>query len=159
MKFFSHHIKGMPLRNITTTNAEVVTGQPITDDKYIIVHETLMPKKNNGMTFPSKSLKINPWEGTCKIEMSPKGIVEVTTGTGDWWGSALEIQGEKGENLTNFENGYLHFDIKGYEKMELIIGFQTGNFLDGTQVDGSINFGGKSPLKLKKMGLHKLQLL
>ena len=34
--------------------------------------------------------------------------------------------------------------------MKFNIGFQTGNFLKGTQVDGYIGFGGKSPLKLKK---------
>ena len=140
----------MPLRNITTTNPELKTGESITHNQYIVVHETLHPKKDNGMTYPSNSLKINPWEGTCKIEMSPKGIVEVTTGTGDWWGSALEIQGGAGENLSNFENGYLYLDIKGYEEMKFNIGFQTGNFLKGTQVDGYIGFGGKSPLKLKK---------
>lgn len=140
----------MSLRNITTTNSETITGQPITHDKYIVTHETLIPKKNNGMTFPSNSLKINPWEGTCKIEMTPQGIVEVTTGTGDWWGSALEIEGGRGENLTNFENGFLHFDIKGNEDIEFNIGFQTGHFLEDTQIDGYISFGDKSPLKLKK---------
>ena len=61
----------------------------------------------------------------------------------------LEIQGGAGENLSNFENGYLYFDIKGYEEMKFNIGFQTGNFLKNAS-RWLYWFWRKVTLKLKK---------
>lgn len=136
----------MPLRNITTVNPQARAGEAITANTYVIVHDRLEPSPDNGMTYPSNTLKINPWEGTCKIEMTPQGVIEVTTGTGDWWGGGLEIQGGQGENLTTFSEGFLRFDIKGDSDLKFKIGFQTGDFLAGTQVNTGIPFGGKRKL-------------
>jgi exo-beta-1,3-glucanase (GH17 family) len=136
----------MPLRNITTVNPQAKAGEAITANAYVIVHDRLVPSPDNGMTYPSNTLKINPWEGTCKIEMTPQGVIEVTTGTGDWWGSSLEIQGGQGENLTAFTEGFLRFDIKGDADLKFTIGFQTGDFLAGTQVNTGTAFGAKKKL-------------
>ncbi|NNL15613.1 MAG: exo-beta-1,3-glucanase, partial [Flavobacteriaceae bacterium] len=91
---------------------------------------------------PSDVLKPNAWEGTCGIEISKEGIIEVVTGTGAWWGCALEIPG-KGENLSNFKDGYLNFEIKGKTKSSFKIGFQTGRFAEGTQINNFVTFGPK----------------
>ena len=136
----------MPLRNITTVNPQARAGEAVTANTYVIVHERLVPSPDNGMTYPSNTLKINPWEGTCKIEMTPQGVIEVTTGTGDWWGGGLEIQGGQGEDLSAFTEGFLRFDIKGDADLKFKVGFQTGDFLAGTQVNTGIPFGGKRKL-------------
>ena len=66
----------------------------------------------------------------------------ITPGTGDWWGCALEIQAEgKGENLSEFASGYFHFEIKGNTTTQIEIGFQTGLYAAGTQVNNQIVFG------------------
>lgn len=125
------------ISEIKTINTKNIQGEPITEEKYIIVHESIVPNQNNSATYPSVNLKINAWEGTCSIKMSKDGIIEVTTGTGSWWGCALEIKSGVGENLSNFKEGYLNFEIKGTTTSSFKIGFQTGVFAKGTQVNNT----------------------
>ncbi|MBT5293977.1 MAG: exo-beta-1,3-glucanase [Cellvibrionales bacterium] len=152
----------MPKRSITNVNPKAVAGEPVTADYYVVTHDRLIPSKSNNMTYPSNTLKINPWEGTCNIIMTSDDVIEITTGTGDWWGSALEIQGDAGENLSQFESGYLYFELRGDPKLTFNIGYQTGNYLAGTQVNNFVSFGPKvkNPLqeewKTYKVGISKI---
>ncbi|MET6990045.1 hypothetical protein [Sediminicola arcticus] len=99
--------------------------------------EVNMDKK---VTYPNAPLKLNVWEGTCEMSLSPEGKLTIKTGTGDWWGGALEIQ-SKGENLSNCYKGRLFFDIKGDTSSSFQIGFQTGIFSNGNQVNNGVTFG------------------
>ena len=82
------------------------------------------------MTYPEQ-IKLNPWEGTINIQMTNDSIIEVTTRTGDWWGGALELQGDLGEDLSNFKSGYLNFDIRGDQSLSFNIGFKQVSFSGG----------------------------
>ena len=134
----------MGLLEIATVNEDRKIGQPVHESTYIVVHETLVPEGTNDISYPSEKLKLNAWEGTCGIEMSQDGIIEVKTGTGGWWGCALEVVGGKGENLSNFKSGKLNFEIKGNTLSSFQIGFQTGSFAQGTQTNNQVNFNPQS---------------
>ena len=57
-------------------------------------------------------------------------------------GAALELQAaDTGEDLSRYKSGRMHFEIKGDTKSEFNIGFQTGRFNAGTQVDNYVTFG------------------
>ena len=131
----------MAIRKITTVNSAMTPGEAVTADRYIVAHESLQPSADNNMTYPSAPLKLIPWEGTVSIEMSPQGVVSVVTRASDWWGTSLEFQAEVGENLENFKSGYLHFDVRGDAEVGFNIGFQTGRYLDGDQVNNFAAFG------------------
>jgi exo-beta-1,3-glucanase (GH17 family) len=134
----------MGLLEIATVNENRKIGQPVNESTYVVVHGSLVPESKNSITYPSEKLKLNAWEGTCGIEMSQEGIIEVKSGTGAWWGCALEIVGGIGENISNFKSGKLHFEIKGNTRSSFQIGFQTGSFAQGTQTNNQINFGPES---------------
>ena len=131
----------MAIRKINTVNPNAVPGEAVTADRYIVVHESMQPSASNNMTYPSAMLKLIPWEGTASIEMSQQGVVGITTRAGDWWGTSLEFQAEVGENLENFKSGYLHFEAKGDADVGFNIGFQTGRYLDGDQINSFAAFG------------------
>jgi len=134
----------MGMLEITTMNENRIVGQPVKESTYVVVHETLVPEETNDITYSSEKLKLNAWEGTCGIEMSQDGIIELKTGTGAWWGCAIEIVGETGENLSNFKSGQLSFEIKGSTISSFQIGFQTGSFAQGTQTNNYVNFNPES---------------
>ena len=131
----------MGLLEIATVNEDRKIGQAVAESTYVVVHETLVPEGVNNISYPSAKLKLNAWEGTCGIEMSQDGIIEVKTGTGAWWGCALEVVGAIGENLSNYKSGKLNFEIKGNTISSFQIGFQTGSFAEGTQTNNQIIFG------------------
>lgn len=140
----------MGILEITTINSKYNTGQLIEENKYIIVHDSFNPNESSNMTYPSEKLKLNPWEGTCEIFMSADKAITIGTGTGTWWGCALEIQADgMGENLSKFKNGSLNFEIKGRTKSSFNLGFQTGSFAKGDQINNYISFGQDEPYKLK----------
>jgi hypothetical protein len=130
----------MGLLEITTVNENRRIGQSVHESTYVVVHEILVPEETNDISYPSEKLKLNAWEGTCGIEMSKYGIIEVKTGTGAWWGCAIEIVGGVGENLSNYKSGQLNFDIKGNTASSFQIGFQTGSFAKGTQTNNQVTF-------------------
>ena len=140
----------MGIRKLTTVNPDAVAGQPVEAETYIVVNPSMIPSAENNMTFPSNEIKLNPWEGTMNIQMTEDSIIEVTTRTGDWWGGGLELQGDHGENLSNFASGYLNFDIRGDASLDFNIGFQTGIFLAGTQVNNFQSFGPQADSQLTK---------
>jgi exo-beta-1,3-glucanase (GH17 family) len=132
---------GMAMNRITTINYEAATGEPIDATTYIIVHETLNPSQQHNLSYPTAEIRLNPWEGTCSIEMNKEGIIKISPGTGDWWGCGLELQADdKGENLSEFDKGTLHFDIRGDADMYFSIGFQTGRFTRGDQTNNAVTF-------------------
>ena len=135
-------IKDLGIVEITNVNKTRKAGQLVTEHKYIVVYPTMVPNEKNGITYPSAKIKLNAWEGTCGIKMSIDSIIDITTGTGSWWGCALEHQsGGAGENLTEFITGYLNMDIKANTTSSFKIGFQTGLFSKGNQVNNFITVG------------------
>ena len=127
------------LRKIATVNSALTSGQAITHDKYLVVHQSLKP--DNATTYPSADIKLIPWEGTSTIEMTPQGEIEVVTRWGKWWGCGLQLQSDKGENLSNFKDGFIHFEVRGDTDVTFNVGFQTGLFLSGNLANNFVTFG------------------
>lgn len=130
----------MGIKKITTVNAKSKAGEQITADSYVVAHPSMVPTDSNKMTYPSNIIKINAWEGTMDIYMNDDSVLEVVSRIGDWWGGGLELQGDAGENLSGFKAGYLNFDIRGDNTLAFDIGFQTGVFLKGNQINNFISF-------------------
>ncbi|MGB1327879.1 MAG: glycosyl hydrolase family 17 protein [Porticoccaceae bacterium] len=139
----------MGIRKLTTVNENATAGVPVEAETYVVVNPSLIPADSNNMTYPSDQIKLNPWEGTMNIQMTDNSVIEVTTRIGAWWGGALELQGDLGEDLSNFKSGYLNFDIRGDQSLTFNIGFQTGIFLAGTQVNNFVSFKPNSDKQLK----------
>jgi len=136
---------------ISTINEKRKVGEVVTEGKYIIRHQDLKPDGSNAMTYPSEPLKLNAWEGTCAIEMSSDGVISIQTAKNGWWGCGLEIQGDgKGEDLSVFGSGTMHFEIKGNTESRFELGFQTGIFANGDQTNNLVNFGPDLPFSIKK---------
>jgi exo-beta-1,3-glucanase (GH17 family) len=138
----------MGIRKLTTVNANAVAGKLVDADTYVVVNPTMIPTASNNMTYPSNVIKLNPWEGTMDIHMSKDSVIKIATRSGDWWGGGLELQGDEGEDLSNFASGYLNFDIRGDASLAFNIGFQTGVFLAGTQVNNFQSFGPQADSQL-----------
>ncbi len=127
-------IEEVGILEITTKNETRAPGAKVEEAVYVLTSQIMDPSSDKTMTFPNSNIKLNAWEGTCGIEMDLEGVITVTTGTGEWWGSALELMG-KGEDLSAFKNGKLHFEIKGDTRATFNMGFQTGTFAGGDQVN------------------------
>lgn len=127
---------------IPNINNQRSVGETVSEETYVILNADMVPTAENGMTYSSAPLKVNVWEGTCGMGLSGDDAIEITTGTGNWWGCALEIQGNgKGEDLTAFKDGQLHFEIKGNTTSQFAVGFQTGVYANGTQTNNFVTFG------------------
>ncbi|ACL69182.1 family 16 glycosylhydrolase [Halothermothrix orenii] len=113
-------------------------GAAVTEDTYVVLDTKKNTETNSYLAIPAI---VNPWEGTCGMGLTDDGIVEITTGTGNWWGCGLEIR--EGVNLSNFANGHLHFDIKGDTSSSFNIGFQTGVYgsSERPQTNNYVTFG------------------
>ena len=129
-------------------NSDRKTGDPVTENKYSVLYADMEIAK--GMSSnPSAPVKVNVWEGTCGMTKNANDELMVNPGRGAWWGCALEIQTDgKGENLEQFQNGWIHFEIKGLHRSKFAIGFQTGQYAAGTQTNNFIEFGPNSSRKL-----------
>ena len=138
----------MGIRKLTTVNVDAVAGKPVDADTYVVVNPAMIPTASNNMTYPSNVIKLNPWEGTMDIHMSKDSVIKIATRSGDWWGGGLELQGDEGEDLSSFASGYLNFDIRGDASLAFNIGFQTGVFLAGTQVNNFQSFGPQADSQL-----------
>ena len=129
--------------DIKTTNEALTTGEVINQKNYTVLVNDAFAKTLKDKTYPSAKLKLNGWEGTSAIQVTTEGLLEITTGhEGEgWWGCGAELKaGGKGENLSNFADGYLNFEMKGDTKSSFEIGFQTGSFSGGTQVNNYVIF-------------------
>lgn len=132
---------------ISTVNKNYLIGEPIKEETYVILKDSIRSFEH--MTYPSAPLKLNAWEGSCTIKITQEGLLLVHTGKNTWWGTGLEIQGAgKGENLSLFDQGYLHFDMKGDTHSLFNLGFQTGSYSDGSQVNNFITIGPNQTYKL-----------
>ena len=131
----------MAIRRIENSNAARQPGEVVTDQHYVVIHQSLSPDENNKTTYPSAALKLIPWEGTANIELLGDNVIRVQPRGGDWWGASLELDADRGEDLSQFASGTLHFDIKGSASALLSIGFQTGSYLRGDQVNNFAAFG------------------
>ena len=130
----------MAVRRIDTTNPDRAPGDVVTEPKLLVVHNQFS-NADVDASAPSAALKLTPWEGTTAIELLPGGEVRVETRAGDWWGASLELDADVGENLSKFAQGQMHFDIRGSSDVNFSLGFQTGNFLRGDQVNNFASFG------------------
>jgi len=137
----------MPVRKITTVNGALITGKPVNAGTYLLTHSNMKPSADNDMTYPSAILKLQPWEGTVGIEMSPEGVVSILTREGaPWgWGAGFELQAKTGENLSQFTSGHLHLTIRGDSNVSFALGYQSGRWEDGNQVNNFVQFGPNTP--------------
>lgn len=126
----------------TNVNDSRNAGELVTESIYVIDDSSLVPSGSNSVTYPSSTLLVNPWEGSSDLSLSD-GVVTVTTGTGEWWGAALEIEASSGENLSGFAGGTMVFDIKGDTTSTFEIGFQSGKWGNSSrpQVNNFVKFG------------------
>lgn len=142
-------IEEVGILEIKTINENRAPGTAVTESIYVLASDTMDPTTSAEMTYPNSNIKLNAWEGTCGIEMDLEGVITVTTGTGEWWGSAFELMG-KGEDLTAFKNGSLHFEIRGDTKATFNMGFQTGTFAGGDQVNNGLLIGPNQSLQINE---------
>ena len=132
----------MDIIEIETINQKRNLGEAVAENNYVILNNKMISNESNSASYPSSKLKLNGWEGTSGIKLLEDGVVEITTGLGDWWGAGIEMQGGgKGENLSEFSSGTLNFDLKGNTGSTFELGFQTGTFPNGTQTNNFAHFG------------------
>lgn len=134
-------------KKLTTVNPNQKVGEPISAKVLVVLHETMDPATQPEATYPSVPVKLNVWEGTSDIVLTAENVIQVTTGTGEWWGCALEVDGG-GENLSSFAQGQLHFEIKGATAAPFEVGIQSGIFGAGTQVNGGVAFNSDETRRL-----------
>ncbi len=130
----------IPVREISTVNSNRRPGEAVTESSYVIISDTLVPDTTNNATYPSEKIKLVSWNGGCEVVLTNDGLIKVKTGSGEWWGCALELDGGVGEDLSAFESGSLHFKIKGHPKSVFELGFHTGSFARDTQVKNYVRF-------------------
>lgn len=131
----------MAVRRIETPTEDRQPGETVTERHYVVTPQPSSTIEDDGIGFPSAALKLIPWEGTANIELLVDNIVRVQPREGDWWGASLELDADQGEDLSQFTAGTLRFDIKGSASAALSIGFQTGSYLRGDQVNHFAAFG------------------
>jgi exo-beta-1,3-glucanase (GH17 family) len=144
----------IPIREIATVNNHRQPGDPVTESHYIIVADTLAPDKNSDATYPSEKIKLVSWKGGCEVILTADGVIKVTTGSGEWWGCALELDGGMGEDLSAFQSGSVHFEIKGNPESVFELGFHTGSFGKGTQVKSYVHFGPGNKYSVRDEWIH-----
>lgn len=140
----------MPVKQISSVNANNKPGDVIRSNRYIVSHLGVDPSIATDATYPSAIIKLIAWEGTATIAMSSQDVITIGTRDGDWWGASLEIQASEGEDLSEFSNGYLNFDIKGDADFAFNVGYQTGRFLEGNQKNYFVPFGPYERYKISK---------
>ncbi len=140
----------MAVRRLASSNEARSAGEPVTESTYIVSHESITPNNSDSATYPSAALKLTPWEGTASIEQLPDTVISVLTREGDWWGVSLELDAEVGEDLSAFSVGSLNLELRGDTGTTFSIGFQTGNFLRGDQVNNFASFGPEGDYQIQE---------
>ncbi len=129
-------------RSLPTVNKARTLGDPVTEGAYVVLHNSLDPDRALNATYPSVPARLNVWEGTCAMEITEDDVIQVFTGTGAWWGCALELQGGgQGEHLGRYASGRMHFELRGDPQAAFELGFQTGTFAAGNQTNNFVTFG------------------
>jgi len=136
-------VKNPPFENelgesmIRTINEDRTIGEEVTEENYLLLIDETKMEEMDDFSYPAIAVKLNPWEGSCKMEIED-GIIYLETNSVDWWGCGLELQSDgKGENLSAFSQGQLHFEMKGESEAIFQLGFQSGIWGRGDQVPGS----------------------
>ncbi len=134
-------LRSQARRNVIATIAQDrKPGEPVTAQRLILITDNSEAAEKN-YTYPSAKVKLNSWDGTCGISLNADNIIEINTGSGSWWGCALELDaGGNGENMEEFAQGYIHFDLKGNTNATVQIGFQSGVWAIGNQVNAHTLF-------------------
>jgi hypothetical protein len=131
-------------------NEQQEAGERVTEGTYVVVHEDPALGDKQDHCNPSMRLNLNTWEGSCSMEMDEESVIHISTGAGRWWGCALEVEpGSPGEDLSGFQGGTLHFEIKGSTGAPFQLGFQTGLFPRGDQTNNFVRFGPEKDYVLK----------
>lgn len=94
--------------------------------------------ENKSATESNVRLKLNPWEESCSLGFSEDGVLEISSGTGAWWGASLECAPINWEPL---QIKYLEIEISSESTADFELGFQTGSYADGTQVSVGVVLG------------------
>jgi exo-beta-1,3-glucanase (GH17 family) len=90
--------------------------------------------------LPNCIQDIEAWEGTCKwVYDASKAEIQISTGTGDWWGGALRL--EQALDLSDWKLGSINFEIKGHTSSSFLLGIQSGVYDKGTLEEGALRFG------------------
>ena len=131
----------MPVKKISSVNTNNKPGDTIRSNRYIVSHSGIDPSIAIDATHPSAVIKLIAWEGTASIAMSFEKVITIKTRDGDWWGASLELQAAKGEDLSEFSDGYLNLDIRGDADFTFNVGYQTGRFLEGNQKNYFVPLG------------------
>ena len=139
----------LAILKLDLVNPDRSPGQPVTESRYVVTHQSLAPSAKEDSTYPSAPIKLNIWEGTCNLEMTQDRVIQVTVGLvqDSWWGCGLLYEGGS-ENLTSFRNGQLHFEMRGDTQSTFQVGFQSGNYVAGNQVNNFVTFGSESDYSL-----------
>lgn len=125
---------------ISTLDEDRTIGEKVNNAYYRVYSDDDI-MEGLDFAYPSAKIKLNAWEVSCAMEIRDSSIV-VKSNKAAWWGCGLELQADgKGEDLSAFEEGVLHFEIKGESESIFQLGFQTGIFNQGTQVNSFIMFG------------------
>jgi len=122
---------------LKSTNANRTIGEAVTEEAMLLFGAKPEAKT---VSFPSSRVKLNVWEGSCSANyLEEDDVLEVTPGEGTWWGCAFEVQADgNGENLSAFEKGKLHFEVRSASRSVFALGFQTGLWAKNTQTDNFI---------------------
>ena len=137
----------MPIKEIVYPNNDSL----LTEAKHILLLGTAVDAHiNEDFRYPASTVKLEAWENTCSIELKQDSLLVIETGTGPWWGCALNFASGESLNLSKFkENGKLVFSIRGQSECNFEIGLQSGNYAKGNLAEAHFRFGPASNKKIK----------
>ncbi len=93
-------------------------------------------------------IKLVDWEGSCQFEMDAEGKLRIQTGTGTWWGGALDVSEDI--DLSDFwTSGGLMIRMKGNTRARFELGLQSGTFSAGDLQSAFVPIGAGSEYILK----------
>jgi exo-beta-1,3-glucanase (GH17 family) len=150
-------ILGIPaytdIQHIDAINDHREIGQPVTEATYVVCRDKMKEVQQPNVSLPSARVNVVVWGGSCLMKLLGSGTVSVATSgsQNQWWGGSLVIEGNgRGENLSQFAQGKLNFEIRGPAKARLSIGFQTGLLHAGTQTNNQARFADTGTYQLSE---------
>lgn len=117
-----------PVAQTKTTRLLVLNATP--DESYV-----------GDTRQPVTDLIPKAWDGTCSVEVTEFSGLTVSPWSREWWGCSLEIPSSSNakENLSDFADGTLNFEIRSETTASFKLGFHTGNSEGRHHVD--VNHG------------------
>jgi len=98
-------------------------------------------------------LQINPWEGSCDVQLDSNGLLHLMSGTGDWWGASLTM--DEYLDWSDLEVGSVEITLSGESQSNFTIGFLSGLYSKGDERAAGLSIGPATPYKL---GLEPLTI-